>query len=217
MRLASALGVPPGSRVRIARITDSDVPALRAAMEQSRDRIAPWGPIGVDGVEGLPALQSASNVTMLVHALDPEGGHGIVGRVNVVSIVRGRGQLATLGYDAYEDLARRLATLGNQAGYERALTSLAEPAPNQAEGHRRLGRAFTRDGRLEAALVQWAQVVRTERLDPTGWLEYAESAVRAGDTATARKALQHVLEGTWEDRFGDVKQQAAARLARLPS
>lgn len=96
-----------GSRVRIARITDSDVPALRAAMEQSRDRIAPWGPIGVDGVEGLPALQSASNVTMLVHALDPEGGHGIVGRVNVVSIVRGRGQLATLGYDAYDPYAGR--------------------------------------------------------------------------------------------------------------
>ncbi|MEZ6008508.1 MAG: VIT domain-containing protein [Planctomycetota bacterium] len=136
---------------------------------------------------------------------------------DAVAALYGSIELAPLGYDAYEDLARRLATLGNQAGYERALTSLAEPAPNQAEGHRRLGRAFTRDGRLEAALVQWAQVVRTERLDPTGWLEYAESAVRAGDTATARKALQHVLEGTWEDRFGDVKQQAAARLARLPS
>jgi len=136
---------------------------------------------------------------------------------DAVAALYGSIELAPLGYDAYEDLARRLATLGNQAGYERALTSLAEPAPNQAEGHRRLGRAFTRDGRLEAAFVQWAQVVRTERLDPTGWLEYAESAVRAGDTATARKALQHVLEGTWEDRFGDVKQQAAARLARLPS
>ncbi|MGE0191888.1 MAG: VIT domain-containing protein [Planctomycetota bacterium] len=136
---------------------------------------------------------------------------------DAVAALYGSIELAPLGYDAYEDLARRLAALGDEAGRERALTSLAEPAPHQAEGHRRLGRAFTGDGRLDAALVQWAQVVRTERLDPTGWLEYAEAAVRAGDTATARKALQHVLEGSWEERFGPVKQQAAARLARLPS
>jgi hypothetical protein len=125
-------------------------------------------------------------------------------------------ELAPLAYDAYEDLARRYAAAGDEAGRQRALTSLAEPAPHQAEGHRRLAEAFTREGRLGPALEQWAQVVRTERLDPTGWLAYAAAALRAKDVDLARRTYEHLLRETWEERFGDVKAQAAAGLARLP-
>ncbi len=61
---------------------------------------------------------------------------------------------------------------------------------------------------VEAA-VQWRQVVRTERLDPTGWLALARILIRTGEGDEARRALDHVMKTTWEARFGDVKKQAA--------
>ncbi len=123
---------------------------------------------------------------------------------------------APTALDAIEDLARRYATAGDEVERRRALTTLAEQAPHQADGHRRLGRAWSADGRHAEALEQWAQVVRTDPLDPNSWLEYADEAVRAGDLDTARRALDRVANGSWDDRFGDVKAAAAARRARLP-
>jgi ribosomal-protein-alanine N-acetyltransferase len=44
---------------------------------------------------------------MLIHALSPEGEHGIVGKVNVTNVVRGRLESAGIGYDAYDPYAGR--------------------------------------------------------------------------------------------------------------
>jgi [ribosomal protein S5]-alanine N-acetyltransferase len=58
-------------------------------------------------------LQSRDRRTFLVHAINPEGDHDIVGRINVSDVVRGRLESAAMGYDAYDPYAgRRLFAQG---------------------------------------------------------------------------------------------------------
>jgi len=52
-------------------------------------------------------VQSRGHRTFLVHALNPEGDHDIVGKVNVTDVVRGRFESAAMGYDAYDPYAGR--------------------------------------------------------------------------------------------------------------
>jgi RimJ/RimL family protein N-acetyltransferase/predicted kinase len=52
-------------------------------------------------------VQSRDHRTFLIHALDPEGDHGIVGKINVTDAVRGRFESAAMGYDAYDPYAGR--------------------------------------------------------------------------------------------------------------
>ena len=43
----------------------------------------------------------------MVHALEPEGSHGLVGRINVANVVGGSFRSATIGYDSYDPYAGR--------------------------------------------------------------------------------------------------------------
>ena len=43
----------------------------------------------------------------MVHARDPEGSHGLVGRINVANVVEGAFRSATVGYDSYDPYAGR--------------------------------------------------------------------------------------------------------------
>ena len=123
--------------------------------------------------------------------------------------------LAPQAVDAYPDLADRYHQAGDDVAAERALTTLAEMSPNQAAGHLKLAAVRGQQGRHAEALVQWQQVVRTERLDPTGWLALARAQIQVADAAGARKTLEHVLAGSWEPRFGDVKKTAGTLLQQL--
>jgi hypothetical protein len=116
---------------------------------------------------------------------------------------------------AYVDLAKRLERQGDAAEPERARTSLVEPMPNEAEGHRELARIREAAGRWDLAVVQWAHVVRTRSLEPDGRLSLARARIEAGDRTGARADLEKVLSGTWDARFGDVKAEAARLLERL--
>ena len=51
--------------------------------------------------------QSPTYRTFMVHALDPEGAHGLVGRINVANVVEGAFRSATVGYDSYDPYAGR--------------------------------------------------------------------------------------------------------------
>lgn len=97
-----------GRQVRVAPLTEADVPALRQAITGSVPRIAPWGPTGLDQLPELVAAQGWSVLSFLVHALDPHpgaGAHGIVGRVNFNHTVHGRLGSSTIGYDSYDPYA----------------------------------------------------------------------------------------------------------------
>ena len=121
-------------------------------------------------------------------------------------------RVAPRNLEAAEDLARRYAKAGAEGQAERARTQLAEARPNEAPGHRRLARLFADAGRRKEAVVQLEQVVRTDPLDPTGWLELGEAQLAVGDATAARTSAHHVLEGTWDARFGGIEERAASLL-----
>lgn len=93
--------------MRVAPATTADVPAYREAIRLSRERIGQWNPVNAGDLEWHLTRQSPEHRTFLIHALDPAGSHGIVGKVNVTNVVRGRFDSGTLGYDAYDPYAGR--------------------------------------------------------------------------------------------------------------
>ena len=96
-----------GERVVVRTVRPSDVEAYRAAVLQSRSRLARWNPVDPDDLLRHLARQSDVHRTFLLLARDDEGSHGVVGRVNVTNIVRGRFQSGVLGYDAFDPYAGR--------------------------------------------------------------------------------------------------------------
>ncbi|MCA8955533.1 MAG: tetratricopeptide repeat protein [Planctomycetes bacterium] len=124
-------------------------------------------------------------------------------------------KVAPRNLDLYAELARRLEAQGDPTGAERALTSMVEVEPNEAEGHRRLAKVRAEQKRDAAAVVQWRQVVRVRSLEPDGWLSLASAQIDAGQLDEAAKTLQHVLSTKWEARFQDVHRKARALQDRL--
>ena len=96
-----------GARVRVAPVNRADLVPYRHAVAASRERLARWNPVDPGDLERHLRFQSSGHRTFIVHALDPEAEHDIVGRVNVTNVVRGRALAATMGYDAYDPYAGR--------------------------------------------------------------------------------------------------------------
>ena len=132
-----------------------------------------------------------------------------------IAALYGSIRLAPYALDAYTDLARRYRKAGDEAQAERALTNLVEPAPNQADGHRRLATVRQEQKRWPDAVVQWRQVVRTEPKDPMGALSLARALIQTGETAEARRVLEQVLRTEWAKRHGDPKATATEILKSI--
>ncbi len=96
-----------GHRVAVRPVHRDDVEPYRRAVELSRDRLSRWNPVDPDDILRHLAAQSDLHRTFLVVALDPAAAHGVVGKINVTNVVRGRFQSAALGYDAYDPYAGR--------------------------------------------------------------------------------------------------------------
>ena len=96
-----------GDRVWVGAAGEHDIAPYRSALEQSRQRLARWNPVDPDDLARALPAQSRDRRTFLVHALNPEGEHDIVGKVNVADVVRGRFESAAIGYDAYDPYAGR--------------------------------------------------------------------------------------------------------------
>lgn len=102
-----------GERVRVAPVSPQDVAPYRLAVQASRERLREWNPVNPADLDWHLARQGPDHRTLMIHALDASawavGGvvpeHGIVGKVNVTNVVRGRAMCATLGYDAYDPYA----------------------------------------------------------------------------------------------------------------
>jgi ribosomal-protein-alanine N-acetyltransferase len=96
-----------GRRVWIRPVHASDIPVYRVAVEQSRARLEQWNPTDSGELAAQLAAQGPNRRTYVIHATQVEAEHDIVGRVNVVGVVRGRFQSASIGYDAYDPYAGR--------------------------------------------------------------------------------------------------------------
>ena len=96
-----------GDRVRVATVRQQDLAPYRRAVERSRERLARWNPVDPDDLGRALLLQTRDRRTFLIHALEADGDHDIVGKVNVSDVVRGRFESAAMGYDAYDPYAGR--------------------------------------------------------------------------------------------------------------
>ena len=96
-----------GRLVRASTVRAQDVAPYRRAVQQSRHRLTRWNPVDPADLQRHLARQSRDHRTFLIHALNPEGDHDVVGKVNVTDAVRGRFQSAAMGYDAYDPYAGR--------------------------------------------------------------------------------------------------------------
>jgi ribosomal-protein-alanine N-acetyltransferase len=96
-----------GERVEVRPPTPADAPAYADAVTRSERRLADFA---IPNPHNLPVVlenQSRTYRTFMVHALDPEGSHGLVGRINIANVVGGSFRSATIGYDSYDPYAGR--------------------------------------------------------------------------------------------------------------
>lgn len=163
-------------------VRPDDVPAYRKAVQQSAARISVWNPVNPDDISWHLERQSEDHRTFLIHASDPQGSHGIVGKVNVTNVVRGRFQSGVLGYDSYDPYAGR----GLFAEGLRQIVNLAfTPAP-QGMGLHRL-EANVRPGNSNSAGLLRSLGFRREGIvrdmlwlpgaDGAGWRDHVMHAV----------------------------------------
>lgn len=122
-----------GTRVRVSPPTSADIPAYAEAVRRSAHRMRPFAVADPDGLAPALPRQGPDYRTFLIRALDPAGDHGLVGRVNVNTIVRGAYLGATIGYDAYDPYAGH----GLFAEGLRVILAICfTPAPNGLGLHR---------------------------------------------------------------------------------
>ncbi|YAL82318.1 GNAT family N-acetyltransferase [Dermacoccaceae bacterium W4C1] len=135
-----------GERVRVHTVTAHDLAPYRVAVQASAQRLGQWNPVDPEDLARHLAAQSTAHRTFLVHALDAEGGHGIVGKVNVTNVVRGRFQNATIGYDSYDPYVGR----GLLAEGLRLIVTLAFTAEPRGMGLHRI-EANVQPGNINSA------------------------------------------------------------------
>ncbi len=85
--------------------TPADEPAYVEAVTRSARRLADFAVPDPHNLPVVIANQSPTYRTFMVLARDPQGEHGLVGRINVSNVVRGAFLSATVGYDAYDPYA----------------------------------------------------------------------------------------------------------------
>jgi ribosomal-protein-alanine N-acetyltransferase len=96
-----------GETVEVRPPTPGDGAAYIEAVTMSTRRLSAFAIPDPHNFRIVLQNQSPVYRTFLVHARDPEGSHGLVGRINVANVVEGAFRSATVGYDAYDPYAGR--------------------------------------------------------------------------------------------------------------
>lgn len=161
-----------GRRVWVRTVQADDVPAYRAAVHQSAARVSVWNPVNPDDITWHLDRQSEEHRTFMIHAADPEGSHGIVGKVNVTNVVRGRFQSGVLGYDAYDPYAGR----GLFAEGLRQIVTLAFTPSPQGMGLHRLEANVRPGNSTSAGLLRSLGFRREGLVRDMLWLPGADGA-----------------------------------------
>ncbi|MGZ0162967.1 MAG: VIT domain-containing protein [Planctomycetales bacterium] len=115
--------------------------------------------------------------------------------------------------DLYKDLAKRLK--GDEQESERAVTTLVESAPEEAEHHETLAVIRQEQNRWGDAIAHWKHVADLRALEPNGLLKLAEAQIHEKRWAAARSTVGKLKAKSWPSRFRNVEGQTQKLETRI--
>jgi tetratricopeptide (TPR) repeat protein len=104
----------------------------------------------------------------------------------------------------YRDLARRYRDLEQTEQAERALTSVIDALPQEAESYTALAEVREETGRWGEAIDAWRRVSELRSLEPTGLLKLAHAQLHEQRWDEAAETIRKLRETTWPARFTGV-------------
>lgn len=107
--------------------------------------------------------------------------------------------------ELYKELAKRLK--GDEQQSERAVTTLVEAAPKEAEHHEALAVIRQEQNRWADAIEHWKHVAALRALEPNGLLKLAESQIHEKRWSAARSTIGKLKAREWPSRFSNVEGQ----------
>ena len=114
----------------------------------------------------------------------------------------------------FEQLADRLSD--NEEEAERAVTSIIEASPNEAENHAAMAERRQQQDRWGEAIVHWERVAELRKLEPTGLLKLAEAQIHEQQWNAARSTIRKLRQTQWPPHFTDVESQAGELEMQIP-
>lgn len=115
--------------------------------------------------------------------------------------------------ELYKDLAKRLQ--GDEQQAERAVTTLVEAAPKEAEHHEALAIIRQEQNRWGEAIDHWQHVVVLRALEPHGLLKLAEAQIHEKYWSAARSTVGKLKGRSWPSRFSNVEGQTESLERRI--
>ncbi len=127
--------------------------------------------------------------------------------------------MALIDFDRHDlklftQLADRLKA--NEAEAERAVTSIIEAAPNEAENHAAMAELRQQQNRWDEALPHWEQVAELRRLEPNGLLKLAGAQVHLKQWDAARITINKLNKTEWPARFVNIQNETRQLQEKLP-
>ena len=127
--------------------------------------------------------------------------------------------LKLLDFDRHDlALYRQLATRfgSNEVEAERAVTSLIEAAPNEAENHTAMAELRQTQDRWEEAIPHWQRVTELRQLEPTGLVKLTGAQIHQKQWAAAQESLTRLQRGSWPSRFNNLPNEIRQLQEQLP-
>jgi Flp pilus assembly protein TadD len=121
------------------------------------------------------------------------------------------------GHDVklYQELGKRYALVGQSAEAERAVTSIVEVLPTEAESHALLAEVREKQNRWADAIQHWERVAQLRELEPTGLLKLAAAQIHEQRWDDAERSLRRLNARSWPPRFRDVHTETRTLEVRL--
>jgi tetratricopeptide (TPR) repeat protein len=107
--------------------------------------------------------------------------------------------------ELYKELAKRVK--GDEQQSERAVTTLVESAPKEAERHEALAVIRQEQNCWIDAIEHWKHVADLRALEPNGLLKLAEAQIHEERWAAARSTVGKLKAKPWPSRFSNVEGQ----------
>ena len=107
--------------------------------------------------------------------------------------------------DNYRQLVNRVPA--DSQLWERAITTIIEAAPNEAEHHQAVAVLREQKENWNQAISHWKQVAKLRELEPTGLIGLAKAQIAAKRIDDAKSTLQQIEDTNWDPRFSNVKSE----------